>query len=98
MLIINHTILITIHLDCTFPISLAEFGFGELHSFFLISMGEFLDLINKAKNTNIGNDNLDNVSNTAPGDTEEDDFNDGDDTCDKLGFLELRKRESKIYD
>ena len=39
----------TIHLDCTLPISLAEFVFGELHSFFLISMGEFLDLINKTR-------------------------------------------------
>ena len=34
---------------------------------------EFLDLINKAMNTNIGNDNLDDVSNNASGDSEEDD-------------------------
>ena len=58
-------------------------------------MGEFLDLINKAKNTNIGNDNLDDDSKTAPGGDEEDDLNDGEDTDDKLGFLELHKRESK---
>ena len=37
---------------------------------------EFLDMINKTKNTNVGNDNLGNVSNEAPGDTEEDDFKD----------------------
>ena len=33
-------------------------------------------MINKTKNTNVGNDNLGNVSNEAPGDTEEDDFKD----------------------
>ena len=45
----------------------------DLHSFLT---DEFLDMINKTKNTNVGNDNLGNVSNEAPGDTEEDDFKD----------------------
>ena len=44
-----------------------------LHSFLT---DKFLDMINKTKNTNVGNDNLGNVSNEAPGDTEEDDFKD----------------------
>ena len=44
---------------------------------------EFLDLINKAMNTNIGNDNLDDVSNNASGDSEEDD-----ETKDKLKYLD----------
>ena len=45
----------------------------DLHSFLT---DEFLDMINKTKNTNVGNDNLGNVSNEAHGDTEEDDFKD----------------------
>ena len=44
---------------------------------------EFLDLINKAMNSNIGNDNLDDVSNNASGDSEEDD-----ETKDKLEYLD----------
>ena len=52
----------------------------DLHSFLT---DEFLDMINKTKNTNVGNDNLDNVSKEAPGDSEEDD-----ETKDKLEYLD----------
>ena len=41
-------------------------------------------MINKTKNNNVGNDNLDNVSNTAPDITEEDDLDEVDKTKDKL--------------
>ena len=40
-------------------------------------------MINKTKNTNVGNDNLDNDSNEAPGDSEEDD-----EAKDKLEYLD----------
>ena len=53
----------------------------DLHSFLT---DEFLDMINKTKNTNVGNDNLDNDSNEAPGDSEEDDSEGVDETKDKL--------------
>ena len=57
----------------------------DLHSFLT---DEFLDMINKTKNTNVGNDNLDNVSNKAPGVTEEDNLIEVDETEDKLEYLE----------
>ena len=53
---------------------------------FTASSSEFLDLINKAMNTNIGNNNLDDVSNKASGDSEEDDFEGDDETKDKLAI------------
>ena len=40
-------------------------------------------MINNTKNINVGNDNLDNVSKEAPGDSEEDD-----ETKDKLEYLD----------
>ena len=49
---------------------------------------EFLDMIIKTKNTKVGNDNLDNVSNKAPGVTEEDNLIEVDETEDKLQYLE----------
>ena len=45
--------------------------------------------------TIIGNDNLDDVSNPAPVDTEEDDFEEG---VEELVFLALHKIKSKIHD
>ena len=57
----------------------------DLHSFLT---DEFLDMIIKTKNTNVGNDNLDNVSNKAPGVTEEDNLIEVDETEDKLEYLE----------
>ena len=45
-------------------------------------------MINNTKNTNVGNDNLDNVSNKAPGVTEEDNLIEVDETEDKLEYLE----------
>ena len=71
----------TIDLDCTFPISLADLAIGSSQ---LLDWIEFLDMINKTKNTNVGNDNLDNDSNEAPGDSEEDDSEGVDETKDKL--------------
>ena len=71
----------TIDLDCTFPISLADLAIGSSQ---LLDWIEFLDMINKTKNTNVGNDNLDNDSNEAPGDSEEDDLEGVDETKDKL--------------
>ena len=53
----------------------------DLHSYLT---DEFLDMIIKTKNTNVGNDNLDNVSNKAPGDTNEDDLEGLDVDKDKL--------------
>ena len=53
---------------------------------FTASSSEFLDLINKAMNTNIGNNNLDDVSNKASCDSEEDDFEGDDETKDKLAI------------
>ena len=57
----------------------------DVHSFLT---DEFLDMINKTKNTNVGNDNLDNVSNEAPGDSEKDDLEEDDETKDKLEYLD----------
>ena len=71
----------TIDLDCTFPISLADLAIGSSQ---LLDWIEFLDMINKTKNTNVGNDNLDNDSNEAPIDSEEDDSEGVDETKDKL--------------
>ena len=49
--------------------------------------------------TIIGNDNLDDVSNPAPVDTEEDDFEEGVAlTVEELVFLALHKIKSKIHD
>ena len=56
----------------------------DLHSYLT---DEFLDMIIKTKNTNVGNDNLDNVSNKAPGVTEEDNLIEVDETEDKLEYL-----------
>ena len=49
---------------------------------------KFLDMINKTKNTNVGNDNLDNVSNKASVDSEEEDLEGDDETKDKLEYLD----------
>ena len=62
-----------------------QFWQFDLHSFLT---DEFLDMIIKTKNTKVGNDNLDNVSNKAPGVTEEDNLIEVDETEDKLEYLE----------